>query len=200
MSGRFRKMASVVAVALVFGFLPTGTLAGPVMIWSEGFETGLGEWTSSSGNFSAITSSLAFDGARYLNVVGPSAPGGDTLSVRVSSEGYEELLFEGYRKVYTGGIEGTDRLSIQWAVDGLNWQTPVTFSDLPADDWSLFSFSLPEEANDNPNLAFRWLAEFDTASDRMLVDGLSLTGVPEPATLGLLSLGAFAGVCRRRFW
>ena len=32
----------------------------------------------------------------------------------------------------------------------------------------------------------------------MFVDALTLTGIPEPVTLGLLTLGALAGIHRRR--
>ena len=191
-----RKMFG--AVALIFGLFPASLFAGTVPIWGTGFETGLGgEWSSSSSNFSVVNSSLAFEGTHYLNVIGPSGTGGDTLSLPTPSVGYDTLSFEGQRRIYAG-LESTDRLSIQWKVDGLDWQTPVIFSGLPVGDWSPFLFNLPAEASDNPTLTFRWLAEFDGANDRALLDNLSLSGqpVPEPATLGLLVLGALTGARR----
>ena len=202
MSGRTKMVG---AVFLVFGIFwwPTVGTAGPVTVWSDEFEAGLGsEWTSSSSNFSVIASSLAFEGSRYLNIIGPSAIGGDTLLLAVSSVGYENLQFTGKWKIHDR-LESVDHLAFEFSPDGVNWQSLITLSDLPAGEWSSFSADLPPGADNNPNLAFRWREEFSGQTDRVLGDNFGLFGtpIPEPATLAMLGLGSCAGIWgfRRRF-
>ncbi len=199
MSGRM--VVTRVMVILVFGILPARVRAEAV-IWSTGFESGLtGEWTAGSDKFSVIDSSLAFEGDKYLNVVGPSTTGGDSLLLAVSSAGYQSLSLTGYSRIYAG-LEANDRLSIEWSVDGLNWQTLVVWSNLPVSGWTPFSLDLPEEADGNSQLTLRWLAEFDGTSDRGLFDQLALSGqpIPEPMSLPLLIFGSLIALVRRYFW
>ncbi|MEK7585586.1 MAG: PEP-CTERM sorting domain-containing protein [Patescibacteria group bacterium] len=192
----------VVMGLLTLGVLPVKALAGPAVAFqSEDFELGLGKkWAVGSDKFSVVDSSLAFSGDKYLNLTGPSATGGDSLLWETSSAGYENISVSGYMKIHAA-LELTDRLSLGWSVDGLTWQIPIILSGSPVNEWTPFSFDLPATADNNAQLTLRWLAEFDGASDRVLVDQLSLTGspvsVPEPSLLSLFGVGLVACLSRR---
>ena len=197
MGGRFRKMGRA-AVALVFAFFSTSLSAGPVL--STGFESGFPPEVAVTGNWTVITSSLAaHSGSRGANIIGPTNPNGDVLTLMWPSVGYQDLTLDLWSKV-RDGLESEDQVLVQLSTDGVNWTTLNTWTNMPVGDWVSNTFSLPTEADNNPNLAFRFEATLLNASDRWALDDVTLNGrpVPEPATLGLLAVGAFAGICYRR--
>ncbi|MFH1170169.1 MAG: PEP-CTERM sorting domain-containing protein [Candidatus Vogelbacteria bacterium] len=193
------SVAAVTVAAAILGFLPASTLAGPVMIWSEGFENGFPPEASVTGSWSVINSpTSAHSGSSGADIDGPTGTNGDVLFLPLSSVGYQDLGWEYWLKV-RDGLETGDQVLAQWTVDGANWETLATYTNQVAGDWQLATFDLPISADNNSNLAFRFFANLANSSDRMNFDDITLSGtpVPEPATLGLLALGALT-VARRR--
>src|SRR3989344_1936538 len=158
------------AVMLIFGLIPANLFAGTV--WSTGFEGGLPTEAAASGNWRVVTSApAAHSGTKGLDISGATTLVGDVLVFDLSSVG------------------------------GASWEPLTVFSGLAADDWFPNQFSLPLGAADNPNLNFRLVATLGTSGDRMTFDDFALSGtlVPEPITIGLLTLGALIVSRRRRF-
>jgi hypothetical protein len=184
----------------LFGLLALSTKAEAVTIWENGFESGdFSAWSGATGNWSVITSTAAaHSGLRGADIIGPTAPEGDRLWVEIPSLGYRNLQWEYWWKV-RAGLEGSDLLVVEWTADNVTWQTLAAYSVLATSEWEMATFSLPAAADDNPNLAFHLLANFNSASDRMAFDDFVLGGeiIPEPATFILLTLGMLVDVRRR---
>lgn len=186
------KSRTIGAVILVFSILPATGRAGPV--WSTGFEGGFPSGASVTGHWTVIGSSAsAHSGSDGADVVGSTDPGGDVLSLPISSVGFQGLGLEYWFKVRSG-LEVDDQVAVEWTPDGAIWQTLAAYTNQVAGDWQLATFDLPADANDNPNLALRLVATLSSSGDRMNFDDIVITGtaVPEPTTLGLLMIGAVA--------
>ena len=200
MSGRM-----IGVVILIFGFWPAVGTAGPITVWSRGFENGFPLEATASGNWRVVTSDqAAHSGSRGADIIGATAAGGDTLVFDLSSEGFTDVGIEFWTKV-RDGLEADDFVRAEWSSDaGLNWEPLVTLTNVAAGDWVFNQFPLPVEANDNPNFGLRVDAVLSTGGDRMAFDDFALSGtpVPEPASLAMLALGSLAGFhrkFRRRF-
>ena len=191
-----------VMVVLVFGILPVRVQAGPVTIlFSDSFEAGIVPPWTFTGDWRTVTSSdAAYSGARGADITGATNVGGDTLSIILSTIGYEDLVVSIYSRVRTGGLEGDDQVLFDWSINGTDWQNLVRFEDLPAGDWVLHTLDLPAAVENNPAVTFRLWANLSSSSDRMNFDDLALIGqpIPEPASLSLLGLGSLSTLIRRR--
>ncbi len=189
-------------LACLMWFLAPSALADPV-IWEYGFEEPFPLAIIQSGqSFMRIESSLAPDGDWYGNVVGPVGdPAGETMTIAFSTTGFTSLVFEGLWKVH-GGLEGGDEFSIWFSPNGgSSWQNLATLANTPAGEWEHFHFPLPPDGDDNPDTQLRLFANFNSGSDRVLIDTLSVRVVPEPTTAATLVMGAIAlAAARRRIW
>ena len=196
-----RKRLVEAACLIFFGLWPASLRAGTVL-WSDGFETGdFSAWTAVSGNWAVVTSSLsAHSGLRGADITEATNPAGDVLTLQASSLGYENLQFDYWSKV-RAGLETEDQVLVEMSTNGgVDWIPLDTYSNVLAGDWQARSFNLPVAADNNPDLSLRLWAKLSSSGDRMNFDDFSLSGqpVPEPATLGLLVLGALTGVRRYR--
>ncbi len=191
---------SIVMRILVFAFSPASALAGPVVFHEEGFESGFPTGSSALGSWAVVNSSAsAHDGSAGADIDGPTGPGGDTLTLPISSAGYHSLVASIWAQVRSG-FEGDDQVLVEWTSDGGDRATLQVISNRAAGGWELYSFNLPPSADDNADLALIFTAQLSSTGDRMNFDSLTLTGIPipEPTPLSLLSLGALTLV-RRRF-
>ena len=190
------------AVMLIFGLIPANLFAGTV--WSTGFEGGLPTEAAASGNWRVVTSApAAHSGTKGLDISGATTLAGDILVFDLSSVGFADLTLNFWAKVRDSLESGDgDSVQLEWSPNGgASWEPLTVFSGLAADDWFPNQFSLPSGAADNPNLNFRLVATLGTSGDRMTFDDFALSGtlVPEPLTIGLLTLGALIVSRRRRF-
>jgi hypothetical protein len=182
------KTLSGFVFVFVLGFLPFSEASASPAVWVSGFENGFADWTSASGNWTTVSSSLAKSGSRYGKVEGATAFGGDTLLLEISTLGKQNLRLSYWYSVKLG-LEADDSVALEWSSDGSLWQGLVTYTDLSTEDvWKQVYFDLPVGASDNSQFAFRLVANLGSASDRMHFDDLTLSEVPEPASL-LLTLG-----------
>jgi len=197
---RVKWFDAVVAGAILFGLAALSSKAELVTMWSDGFESGdFSAWTAVDGNWQVITSEQsAHSGLRGADITGSTAPGGDTLLLQISSVGYQNLEFEYWFKV-RAALEADDQVLVQWTGDGVEWEILAAYTSQPVGVWQFAIFGLPEAADDNSDLGFRLWADLTSGSDRMNFDDFVLRGqiIPEPATLGLLTLVMLAGVRRR---
>lgn len=205
MSGRIgRLVITMVAVILVFGFLPASALAGPVVIWTEGFESGIPTTATNIGTGVVVAlTSGAHSGVRRFQFVGDVDPiAVSSLTLPVDVTGYSDLSLQ-FAGKFNDGIEGNDIATVTVSAFDNPLQIPfiVPFSDQSTGDWSIVNIDLPAEL-ENQQLNISFTADFNSPSgDAWSIDDVSLSGtlIPEPTTLGLLALGALA-IARRRFW
>lgn len=101
----------------------------------------------------------------------------------IDCSGYEDITFE---FTYLEGGNNIDKCTI-WYFDGNNWSeiddTPKTFGPCdPQGQWTLRTLSLPESANDNPNVqvGFRWVNndDGDATDPSFAVDDIEISGTP----------------------
>ncbi len=202
-----RKILGVGAMVVFCWLTPKIVTAEPasVVLWdSGGFEVPWGPEVTADPSWMRIKSSLAFDGEWYLNAVGVTDPGGDNLTILVSTEGYQSLALEGFYRIH-GAFEASDYLGFQSSPDdGITWNEFFVLTDEPIGEWKPFSAPIiPDDGEDNENFAFRLALRADSGSDRALFDNLVLSGVavPEPGTLLMAVLGlAAARAGRRKIW
>jgi hypothetical protein len=174
------------------------------VLWSDGFESGnFSAWTSATGAWSVVTSTLsAHSGLKGADIKGLTDPAGDVVLIRVSSSGYQNLEWQFWYKV-RDALEVGDSLFAEWTANGTIWSPLAEYTNLPIGDWQSASFALPASANDNPNLALRLRAVLGSATDRMNIDDVSLSGtavaVPEPSiVIAGMSLVPYLCLRKRR--
>lgn len=195
----FSGLGMVVLIALV-SVVPTRA-ADPVVLWSDGFETGnLSAWSGADGLWKTTGSvTAAHTGNFGADIFGPSAAGGDHLTVLVPSPGRENLVLSYWWKIRVSVEEGKF-VALEYTPDaGANWIQLVAHSG-EAGDWTQSSIDLPAGADNNPDFGFRLRSTLvnGISSDRMHFDDFVLISIPEPASLIILLAGiAIIGFHRR---
>lgn len=191
---KMRRVATAIILTLVLSV--SAAEAGWVTFWSDDLEAGLADWTADP-NWTLVNSaSGAHSGSKRVQAVGPSSPGGDSLTKMIPTVGFGNLLLEVW--VRPNGLEAGDLVYLEWTKDGGgSWTTLDTFDHNRLEAWRWEGYSLPAEANEQIGFGFRFRAELSSGSDAFSVDDILLTAIPEPATLLLLVLGSLR-VCRRR--
>lgn len=196
-----RRGFLLAAISIIIGeALPVPIRGAPIL--SDGFESGnLGAWTSADANWTIITSSLAaHSGTKGLDVKGNTDPDSDILRIMTPSAGFQSLSWQYWFKV-RDGLESADSVVAEWTANGADWLALASYSNLPSGDWQFASFALPETADENQNLGFRFRANLGSATDRMNFDDIALSGtasVPEPGSAILFGCFALSLLRRRR--
>lgn len=180
------------------GDFETGDLSGWTFGIPQSDETFDITGDAFSGSFAgALVNSLANDGtpgAAFVSQVGIGAGTvmpGDTVTISFDAKGDFQV----------GGVFFVDLLSLDsgggtTGVEGLD--APPTF---PGGTWTNYSYTGTAGANVDGGLTLqiRTITGADPASvANLTIDNLSVTVVPEPASLGLLSVGALTMLRRRR--
>jgi hypothetical protein len=167
-------------------------------VWESGVEAGWPAGASWNGLWTVQASSLSANtGSRGVNIVGPSASGGDAFWLDLPSYGYQTLTWEYYFKI-RDGLEVGDQVTAEWTSDGQTWLSLATYTETAAGDWQLASFVLPATANDNGDLKFRFLAKLGGSTDRMNFDDFKLSGALTPEPVTAVFLGVILLLKRRR--
>lgn len=172
----------LLAVVVAFCVLAQSQYAKAEIIWTNGFESGdFSEWTSVSGSWGLVHSSTGAHSGEYrASVDGATSLDGDVLLLAVSTAGYEDLQWNYWYKV-NSGLEEADFVFAEWSANGgTDWQVLADYTKLPAGDWQLASFDLPETADNNPLCQFRFRVILGSSADCMSVDDVALTTTPEP--------------------
>lgn len=188
------------STALALSLMCAPPLEGSI-IWNDGFESGnFNSWNSATGTWSIVTSPLAaHSGTKGADVKGANAIGGDLLQASISTFGQKNIELNYWYKV-RDTLESADFAFVEWTADGANWLPLATYSNLAIGDWQNAIFSLPAEADNNPNFGFRVRANLSSATDRIAFDDfiVSNAAVPEPSTVATLIGFACLSFLRRR--
>ena len=196
-------VGSLVLLCLVL--LPKNAQATPVTLFSDSFENGFVAPVVANGNWTTIASSAgARTGVDRASVAGPTAVGGDSLTVFLSTDGHKNVEFDFSTRVTNALEEASgDKIITQFTTDGgQNWSDLLTITG-PTTAWTDHHFVLPPEANDNELFGVRWVALLGNSSDVGALEDIVITAsvVPEPTSIfmaGTLTMMTLAGGSRRR--
>ena len=187
-------LSAIGAVAVLAAAIPGGT------IWNDGFESGNLDpnfWSLEGDGIQVVTSLLGHDSNSYVNFQGQTGIGGiqshSSLLLELPSFDDNNLTFGFWAKVHSG-LEVDDSIVVEWSDDGATWNHLISITNQPIGSWTEYAFDLPPEASAGEPLNFRFTAELGSATDRLLVDDVSIA--PEPASLLLLGLGSLVALRR----
>lgn len=154
----------------------------PPAIFEDGFELGdFSSWTSAGGNWDTINNpGNAHTGSYRADVKGGGGEGDGILLKEVSTEGQKDIELSFYFYLpSSSALEDGDYVKTEWTSDGATWDEIYTITnEFSPDTWHNRSNGFGEEANNNPNFAFRVVSNLNAAtSDVVRFDDFLLTGV-----------------------
>ena len=198
------KIMNCLSAAILFMVMlgsPAGKAAASEIIWSDGFGSkDFSAWSSASGQWKTTESIAAAHGGKVGgDIFGPSAAGGDSLTVFVPSLGKQDLALSYWWKIREA-IESNKFVKLEYTPNaGTDWFELYSHNGVAGDWTQQVSLELPKDADNNPNLGLRLRSTLvnGISSDRMHFDDFVLTGVPEPATASFFVL-AFLAILRHR--
>ncbi len=196
-----KRMMAVLAVMIGVVVLPNAANATPVpmTIFSTSFEDGLVPPIQATGNWTTVASSAgAHSGVDRASLSGPTASGGDVLTILFSTAGYEEVELDYYWKI-NNQLEVGEFFYSEWTPDGgATWLPLSTGHTGPATGWNNDHFMLPDGADNNPLFGVHWLGLLPHSSDTVSLDSASIVAIPEPKSFALMIMMMLGAGLRRR--
>jgi hypothetical protein len=182
--------------------LLTGRVTASEIIWSDGFESGnLSAWSNANGQWKTTESvAAAHSGKIGADIFGPSASGGDSLTIFISSLDKQDLTLSYWWKIRET-IESNKFVKLEYTPNaGTDWFELYSHNGVAGDWTQQVSLELPGDADNNPNLGLRLRSTLvnGISSDRVHFDDFVLAGVPEPATTSGFVLASLIFLRRRR--
>jgi hypothetical protein len=98
----------------------------------------------------------------------------------------------------TGGVNDLSVLVTVTSTSGALFSQTITGTDLTQNGWEDFNFNFTTSASDTSVTLCFTETSIDTYHQDLLLDNVSVTVVPEPATIGMLGLGALITFLIRR--
>lgn len=146
-----------------------------------------------AGTFSSTNGNLAYEGDQYLDLVGQSGSGGITQAVATTAGLSYEFSFAFSHNLFAGLAAASASYSIGGLTGVVTHSTGST-SDL---DWTVLTGRFVATG---PTTTFSFTNLTGGQNEGVLLDGISLSAVPEPATwaLMILGFGAVGAAMRRR--
>ena len=142
---------------------------GPVNVFYDGFESNnftAGGWTNSG---CTLGSTYKYAGT-YAAIMNSS----DSLTKARSTAGYQNIQVSYAR--YTRNCTSGCHLIAEWYNGGV-W---ATLEDVTGNfSWTVKTWNLPMEANNNPNLQFRFRTSGNGSGNYAYLDEVKLIGIPQ---------------------
>jgi PEP-CTERM motif len=192
---------SALSVAVLFGSTAVATPVGGQLL-ADDFETGIGGWVAEGGGGGALISTDAFAGTGALEVDYVNDFEGAKIAIALDpSDRLSELsLGFVYKEAADGfaGIEGIRPVVAEFSPSGISFHVgDFGWAGSAWQAWPAFNITLNRPDADALVIIFQG---HTNKPGSFLVDEVALTKlVPEPASLGLLAVGAAAMVSRRRW-
>jgi len=184
-----RTLAGILSVLMLAsgGVLSFSTVASaaPATLFADGFESGdLANWDQPvSANWEVNLGSI--NGIFGADVEGDT-DGDDWLMKSISTAGYEELTVAySFKADDLDGAESghADDVTVEYTADGVTWNTLYMIVDgeddhIPDTEVGIYlkSHTLPSDAADNANFAFRFNANLVGGPDEVWIDDVTLSG------------------------
>jgi hypothetical protein len=172
-----------------FGFYENyGTKTDPTNYGGSSFDS---SWTITTNNVDIVTANgtgwaaPAFVGTQYLDLVGYGSTGGISQSLATKAGQTYELTF-----AFGNNPGSTNSASALVTVGDLSQTVTHTTSTTNDINWTVFSGDFTASSS-STSLSF--LETVGSNNGGVLLDGISVSAVPEPSTWAMMLLG-FAGI------
>lgn len=187
--GYFGILMAVIAIGVFGVFLFTSNVTAHGDLFNDGFESeDFSSWDSADEKWE-VSSTNAHSGSEKAVVKGNTSPSEDILLKSLSTEGHENITVSFYYKTDSLEEDDDDYVAFEWSADGGDsWETEyVINSDNMSSDWigEAVAIELPDDANDNPDFQFHFIAHLNAGNDRVDIDDVSVTA--EDDGLGKIS-------------
>jgi hypothetical protein len=207
------RMKKLTVLMLALAALASSSMGA--VIFSDDFEsytTGLGGtisnvWTTTGGEFIGGFDGIGgSQGERLRHGAATISKMFDITTAVAGADKVVELTFDGWIDGYEAGEYGY----VEYTTDGGgNWTTSMTLSDLTTyADYDLAGYTGPYTAlsldtatwtaGQKAGFGIRFAQVANLNTERFYIDNVNVSAVPEPATIGMLGLGALVALLVRR--
>jgi arylsulfatase A-like enzyme len=135
--------------------------SGPQVIFSDDFESG----TLTTNGWDSLNADQYMNTAEYAGTYGANIRKGGYISKTISTVGYTSVDVSYWRKCNT--LSGSEELTVEWSVDGTNWNLIETSQD---STWTPYSDTLPAGAAGEAGFTLRFNVDSNLWKEKAYID------------------------------